>query len=303
MLVNPSSIASSIASAAIDVAANAAGQVVGARTGRAAGFASSVLPGSAPSEMLDPAVMRRLVRSARILRGGTRRAAVAGYEPAPRSAAAKATTSTSSSSTSKTSSSSLAFLSDPKLSIEEKLMRLMAHLNDKYEKEMQAKLDEFAGKDPKATSSSTSKKTAGGILGAIGSAVSSAIGGDAAKAISGFLKLPGVKSVLGQIGGPALAAAASALGFPAAAPLLLKYGPNVVDAVADVMSEAASSSSGSSGTSSSATSTSGTPGKTEQMTMMEVQRLMDKQKEMFSVVSNILRASHDTRMTAINNIR
>jgi hypothetical protein len=36
---------------------------------------------------------------------------------------------------------------------------------------------------------------------------------------------------------------------------------------------------------------------------MELQRLIDKQKEMFSLVSNILRTMHDTRMTAINNIR
>ena len=30
---------------------------------------------------------------------------------------------------------------------------------------------------------------------------------------------------------------------------------------------------------------------------------MDKQKEMFSLVSNILKAGHDTRMAAINNVR
>jgi hypothetical protein len=37
--------------------------------------------------------------------------------------------------------------------------------------------------------------------------------------------------------------------------------------------------------------------------MMELQRLVDKQKEMFAMVSNILRAQHDTRMSIIGNVR
>jgi hypothetical protein len=175
-------------------------------------------------------------------------------------------------------------------------MQLLAYLNDKYEKEMQAKMDELAGK-----TTSTTKKRSSGIMGALGSAVSSAIGPDNAKALSGFLKLPGVKSVLGTIGGPALAAAATALGFPAAAPLLAKLTPKAVAFAADVVNEAASPSS--SGTTSSGTTSSSTTGKQEELAMMQIQRLMDKQKEMFSLVSNILKSSHDTRMAAINNVR
>jgi hypothetical protein len=37
--------------------------------------------------------------------------------------------------------------------------------------------------------------------------------------------------------------------------------------------------------------------------MLELQRLQDKQKEMFSLVSNMLRSMHDTKMAVINNLR
>lgn len=36
---------------------------------------------------------------------------------------------------------------------------------------------------------------------------------------------------------------------------------------------------------------------------MELQYAMDKQKEMFSLVSNILRSMHDMKMVAVQNIR
>ena len=37
--------------------------------------------------------------------------------------------------------------------------------------------------------------------------------------------------------------------------------------------------------------------------MTEIQILQEKQKEMFSLVSNILRSQHDTKMAVIGNIR
>ncbi len=43
--------------------------------------------------------------------------------------------------------------------------------------------------------------------------------------------------------------------------------------------------------------------KIEQKDMLELQRLQDKQKEMFSLVSNMLRSMHDTKMAVINNLR
>jgi hypothetical protein len=101
-----------------------------------------------------------------------------------------------------------------------------------------------------------------------------------------------VKSVLGKVAGPVLAAGASALGFPAAAPFLVQYGSKAVDAVTGIMSEAASSSSGSSATSSTgsstSTTTSGTDGNKDKLAMMQIERLMETQKEMFSMVSNVL---------------
>jgi hypothetical protein len=150
---------------------------------------------------------------------------------------------------------------------------------------------------PKTAAGSGAKKKSGGILATIVGAVAGA--GGPLGAMLDALKIPGVKAVVGKIGGPVLAAAASALGFPAAAPLLLKYGPTLVDAVAGASSAAGKASSGSSGS----TGTSGSKDAERQSVMLELQRLQEKQKEMFGLVSNVLRANHDARMVAINNIR
>ena len=40
-----------------------------------------------------------------------------------------------------------------------------------------------------------------------------------------------------------------------------------------------------------------------QTIMMEIQNIRQKQQEMFGLVSNILKAGHDTRLSIINNIR
>jgi hypothetical protein len=37
--------------------------------------------------------------------------------------------------------------------------------------------------------------------------------------------------------------------------------------------------------------------------MTEIQILQEKQKEMFTLVSNILRSQHDTKMAVIGNLR
>jgi 3-oxoacyl-ACP reductase-like protein len=177
-------------------------------------------------------------------------------------------------------------------------MRLLAYLSERWEKEMKSKMDQIAAGEGDTSGTGTAPKTkkSGGIFGKVASAISGVLGADALKSLSGFLKLPGVKAVVGKIAGPVLAAGATALGFPAAAPVLLQYGSRVVDAVAGV-ADAAGASSATSGTSGAMTD-----GKRQQL-VMEIQRLYEKQKEMFSLVSNILRTSHDTRMTAIGNIR
>jgi hypothetical protein len=117
--------------------------------------------------------------------------------------------------------------------------------------------------------------------------------------------------VLKNVAGPALAAAATAAGQPQLAPMALRYGPDLVDAAAGAASYASSTSAGtasaSSGTSSRTTTKETADGigsdRDAQLKLMEMQRVLDQQKEMFSLVSNLLRTTHDTRMAVIQNVR
>ncbi len=240
-------------------------------------------------------------------------------------------TATSSSAAKK--SGALAFLDDPKLSVDDKLMRLLAYLNEKWEKDIEKKMKEAAGGQTAARSTGTSgspdasnsKKS--GILDSIGSVAKAAkeflpAVGVALKALDN----PTVRSVIAKLGGPVLAAAASAIGMPALAPALLRYGPQVIDVAAGVASafadeaNAASGGSSSSGASSAGSSAGGASAggsktgaegssgsalsdREMQVKLMEIQRVMDQQKEMFSLVSNMLKSAHDTRMAVIQNVR
>lgn len=221
-------------------------------------------------------------------------------------------TSAASSKASSKSADPLAFLSDPKLSIEDKLMRLLAHLDGQYEEQMKQHMDVLAGKtsSAKTTSKSTSGSSAttkkkGGLLGALASVVTRVFPG--AGPIVDVLKDKTFQAALKKLGGPVLAAGASALGFPALAPALMKLGPQLASGAIDLakaIEAETKSSSASASTSSSAAS-----GKTElssseqQMELMKLQQLQAKQKEMFSMVSAILRMRHETRSTVIGNIR
>ncbi len=213
----------------------------------------------------------------------------------------------------------LAFLHDPKLSIEEKLMRLLEHLNSKWEKDMQKKLDEIAGHSSTSGSGSTSSSKSPSS--SSGSSILGKIVDGAKKLFPQVgialdaLKNPAVRSVLSKIGGPVLAAGATALGYPALAPALLKYAPVVIDLAAGAAasldsggSSGASSSAKSGGTaaSGSGSSASGGTGLSDnemKLKLMEVQRIQDAQKEMFALVSNILRSSHEMKMSVIGNLR
>lgn len=224
-----------------------------------------------------PLLSRAARALAEMIRG---RAAVAGYAASPAAARASASRPTG----------ALAFLQDKTLSIEEKLMRLLAHLSEKWEKEMQAKLDEMAAGE--GGKKSSSKGVLGGVAGAFSKALGvTGIGG----ALAGALKLPGVRAALEKLGGPVLGAAASALGFPAAAPALVRYGGAIFGAAADAASSAAGAAATSEGKGIS-------DAKRQQLTL-EIQRLYEKQKEMFGLVSSILRVSHETRSAVIGNIR
>jgi hypothetical protein len=199
------------------------------------------------------------------------------------------------------------FLRDPKLTLEQKLMRFMIVMAKKLDEDIQRRMEELAPKDPKKTSSSktsSSKKSSkGGLFGNF---------------VSSILKGKPLKDLLKQVAGPVLAAGASALGFPALAPLLLKAGPALAQVVGDLagsLADAAGAASGgratgdaagSSSRSSSATGKTGASGMDateERVKMMELQSVLEKQKEMVTLVSNMLRTFHDMRMSAIHNIR
>jgi hypothetical protein len=121
-----------------------------------------------------------------------------------------------------------------------------------------------------------------------------------------LLRNSGLTDLITQLSGPVLAAGASVLGFPELAPVLLKAGPALAKGLLGAGEGAGSSSSGASGSSTSPKSTtyaSGTDPQVEQKDMLELQHLVDKQKEMFGLISNTLQAMHDTKMAVINNLR
>ena len=247
----------------------------------------------------------------------------------------KATTSTKAASSASTTvaKSALAFLDDKKLSIEDKLMRFVALVAQQADADIVAKMKEFEGAQAasKSTSSSTSTKSASSAPAPAAAAPKKKGFGifDAVKVVfpavglaDSLLSNKTVSSVVRQVTGPVLAAGATALGFPEAAPALLKVGPQVFDAAqslagglksalgageADPPAKAASSTA--SGTSSSSGSTSGASGSSaataenQQLQLMELQRMMEKEKEMMTAISNTLRALHDMRMNTLQNIR
>jgi hypothetical protein len=181
----------------------------------------------------------------------------------------------------------LAFLDDKNLSVEEKLLRLLSYLNKKWESDIEKKMKEAAnvakGSGGSGSSgSSSSASPLGGIVSAVASAVKS-------------------------VSGPALAAGATALGFPQLAPLALKWGPSLVDGAMSLASSSGAFSGATGATTSSSTSGSGSSegasDREAQLKLMEIQRVIDQQKEMFSLVSNLLRSRHELRMGVIQNTR
>jgi hypothetical protein len=218
--------------------------------------------------------------------------------------------STTATSGSSSASGSLAFLKDSRLSVEEKLARLMAQLSDKYEKQLEQKLQQFGDLDAGKTSSSSStkKSSSSSALSSLGSGLTSLL----SKAGLGKDLLTGtfLTKLATQVAGPVLAGAATALGLPALAPLILKAGPllgNVASGALAELTTAATSgkstTSKASSSSSSSTSSSSADAPSEKQLMTEIQILQEKQKEMFSLVSNVLRSMHDTKMAVIGNVR
>jgi hypothetical protein len=209
-------------------------------------------------------------------------------------------------------SDDFAFLKDPSLTVEEKLFRFMCAVAKRNDDEVVKKMEEMKGGPVKAAaagsapaaSSAPKPSTGTTIWGALKALVPPL--GLAAQVV-GDAKL---KSMITQVSGPVLGAAATALGLPALAPLAMQAGPGLASALLDgkldggaSATSGAAPSAGSSGTSSNAASPTAAAAKNEQVQLMELQRLVDKQKEMFAMISNVLRAQHDTRMAIIGNVR
>ena len=175
--------------------------------------------------------------------GGTAQTSVA----AKSGATAKASTASKSSATAKSSSTSkagyavklpaeFAFLDDPKLSIEEKLSRFIGLMMTRSEQRLQAQMEKMAagssGADGGASSSgsksstSSSSAKSGFSLWSLAKALVPPLG-----LASSLLGDSTVKSLLGEVSGPVLAAAATALGMPELAPFALKLGPEVAKLV------------------------------------------------------------------------
>jgi hypothetical protein len=209
-----------------------------------------------------------------------------------------ATTAKSTAAKSTATSSSLAFLNDPKISLEDKLMLLLAQLNAQYEKQMQehmGKLAGGAGSSATAGSGGSKKKSGSfltGLVEGVANVVKTVVPG--ADAIADVLGNKQVQALLGKVGGPVLGAAASALGFPALAPALIQYAPQIASAVGAVAKEVGSAPGSATGALSEGD---------KQLELMQIQRAQEKQREMFSLVSNILRSMHETRSGIVGNIR
>lgn len=147
-----------------------------------------------------------------------------------------------------------------------------------------------------------------------------------------------VKKLVQQLSGPVLAAAATAIGMPQLAPVALQAGKALgaiatddgagtatgagaaIGGFVSSLTGAAAGAAGAIGakaTNAAATTTkaaSGASGSTPSAgstgapqggmaDQLELQRLMERQKETFSILSNILRMNHEARMTSIQNLR
>ncbi len=257
---------------------------------------------------------------------------------AARKPASKATAKKAGYATSTSLPAEFAFLRDPRLSLDEKLSRFIGILMTRADQDLLAQMEKMApGAKAKASggtqaggASAPKKKRKGGLWGAV-KLIMPAVG-----MASSVLGEAATKKLVQQLGGPALAAAAAALGMPQLAPLALKAGATlgalVTDSAKGELGEVASaigtlaeaagtgafSAAGVAGGGVTATAASATgatagggatggtgaaAGGSEKADQLELQRLMERQKETFTLLSNILRANHEARMASIQNIR
>jgi hypothetical protein len=187
--------------------------------------------------------------------------------------------------------SELAFLRDASLAPEEKLLLLLAYQKKKVNAEIDALLK-------KAEPPTAAKKKSGGFLGVLKSAIPAL--GMADKLLGGKLE-----SLIKQVSGPALAAAATAAGFPMLAPFALSLAPQLAGALleAEVPAALAEAVGGSATSSSSAKTSATSAGKLDETDVARLNLLRDRASEWATLVSNLLQSMHQTRMNLIQNLR
>jgi hypothetical protein len=209
------------------------------------------------------------------------------------------------------------FLSDPALSVEEKLARFMMAVQKKLDGELTQRMKDYKAKYGEG--GTESKTDGGGIFGTILKVICPplAIADSVFGGVDEFLK-----DALQVLGGPLLAALATAVGLPMLAPAALALGEGL-GAMLGGGSTTAKPKTGSSGTTKTDTTKDKTPTKgtttkpktdpktgtgeagspDERLEMLEIQRLVEKQNQMFTLVSNVMKGMHETTMVAIQNIR
>jgi hypothetical protein len=204
------------------------------------------------------------------------------------------------------------FLTDPSLSVEEKLARFMVAVQKKLDGELTKKMEDYKAKYGEG--GSETQKDDGGLFGSILKVICPplAIADSIFGGVDEFLK-----DALQVLGGPLLAALATAVGLPMLAPAALALGEGIGAMVAGG-SKAAKPKGDSPGTGKTpakggtATAKPKADPKTgkgeagspdERLEMLEIQRLVDKQNQLFTLVSNVMKGMHETTMVAIQNVR
>jgi hypothetical protein len=283
------------AALAADLAQVAAPRTVGAATTAGVGKGGAVIAAAAAA----------LPSAKKTSASKTRRSSGAGYASASKGTSKSGTAKKASSSR---STGALAFLDDPRLSIEEKLFRFMMYVQDRFDRDVEQKMKEAAGKKTAASSgSSGAKKRKGGPFAKLAGALKTAF--PALGMSMELLNDKNVQALVKTLGGPALAAGAAAMGFPGLAPVLAKAGPQLTGVAFDLAAAFKDApAGGSTGGSTGGTGSTGSTGSADspeidRKKMMELQYAMEKQKEMFTLVSNVLRSLHDMKMSAVHNIR
>jgi hypothetical protein len=266
---------------------------VAPKTGRASAAASDAAPPEGGSEQHSSSL-------ARIYGAKPPAAAAAASQPAAASVAGYASPAPKRT-TASSSTGEWAFLSDSRLSIEEKLFRFMKKVMQKSDAEIEKKLTEYKARFTAATTSSSASKSSSSSSGPSKSSsplslLKSIVPG--LDAVERALGGGSLEKLASSLGGPLLAGLATAFGAPALAPLALSVGGDVAAyAVKEVVGSPAKASSSSSGGSAEP----GSPD--EKMAMFELQRLVEKQQQMFAALSNTMKAMHDMQMGVIQNLR